>query len=239
MNREDFSFASTIDGLEIACYRWATTAPTAWHRPDRARDGRACAALRAFRERALERGLPCLRQRPSRTRPHCAKTRVSRRLRRGRMERAGRRHGHAQRACRQARRWTSNRTARPQHGLVCGPAIYPRSQPAYRRRRALGIGGGRQADVRSVARSRPLVIQPRYRESQDGVRLAEPRPGGRRRVRRGSAMRFRRERARRPVDGGCGAAACRSRHSFGASGRTCRFTSSPAIAIPSITISNG
>ncbi len=25
MNREDFSFASTIDGLEIACYRWATT----------------------------------------------------------------------------------------------------------------------------------------------------------------------------------------------------------------------
>jgi len=26
MNREDFSFASTIDGLEIACYRWAATA---------------------------------------------------------------------------------------------------------------------------------------------------------------------------------------------------------------------
>ena len=25
MNREDFSFASTIDGLEIACYRWAAT----------------------------------------------------------------------------------------------------------------------------------------------------------------------------------------------------------------------
>ena len=26
MNREDFSFASTIDGLEIACYRWGATA---------------------------------------------------------------------------------------------------------------------------------------------------------------------------------------------------------------------
>jgi alpha-beta hydrolase superfamily lysophospholipase len=26
MNREDFSFASTIDGLEIACYRWSSTA---------------------------------------------------------------------------------------------------------------------------------------------------------------------------------------------------------------------
>ena len=89
----------------------------------------------------------------------------SRRPRRGRMERAGRRHVGADGAGQGGAPRHPGRPARPQHGLVRHPAVPARPQRRHRRRRAVGDHRGRRhrRRHRHHAAGRPLGVQRRVR----------------------------------------------------------------------------